>query len=589
MSDHVKNGFTRNDIQRLQQYIDKHPNWHFEHNGHETNIDYVDRFIESVVPEIGSWELVNQTWREAQALDLQGLSANPLGKTLRNSYSKIEVLEFISEFHKYPEPAEFINIRNGKLDGVFRRNTRARAESLRNLFHGDFARIPQAARPIEEGLATQSSQICYYLNAVETQIGLFVKDLLRISDREGFRLFATGWEIFEDDRDHQNLQISQILHGGDEWMEDRGHVDSGGVFRMNPQLNEETQKLLHEAARERWKTTGQEYPFNPHGKVRDVRADISYAIAMNAPLRPNLCFLEGGNVLFGIDKNGESYALLGKDSFVMNQALLQRDAEVLGFKKKITRQDVLIAISKDIGVPVDGIILTEQPDYHLDVSICSWTPGVVLVNDSPAAARIQVRAILEKYIGHLDSGDRTGEQADLARRLIAWNDQRDTFNTEELHTVKKDDFEAINEIIEDAKELIHHAAIVDRLERQARQDIENAGLKVVRVPGRFLRYDEWYECFLDSANFLNGEGGVGKDGNCFFITQGADPIYRIAFLGALAEAGVQITRVHFLHRFASARTLSRRGGINCLLKKGPYLQRNSNRPRAQGFRPVRRM
>ena len=97
-------------------------------------------------------------------------------------------------------------------------------------------------------------------------------------------------------------------------------------------------------------------------------------------------------------------------------------------------------------------------------------------------------------------------------------------------------------------------------ERVTERQLRAAGLRVVRVPGKFpaLPNDRWL------TNFFNGEGGSGSgQRGAYWITQDGPAAYKDAFEQALRRAGLTVPRMYHVPAAASRDSLGAQGGANC--------------------------
>jgi hypothetical protein len=275
---------------------------------------------------------------------------------------------------------------------------------------------------------------------------------------------------------------------------------------------------------------------------------VGLALASGQTARANLCAVEGGNMLVGTSKDGKTHAFVGRDSFELSKRVLQAELkQELGGAgaHKVDEALVMLALSKDLGVPVEQVHVVEQPaDYHLDVKMIPIAPGEFLVNDSVAAVARQ----------------RTWALADHARREPK-PPRHVTAEANERFKVDHDDWldskAHIEERLKTVEEAAHRGADG---EARAQRDLEAAGFKVHRVAAVY----PWGA--MTPMSFLNAEQGRGKDGERFYIALGGDKRGEKAFLDDMKAIGVDIARFYFLDRQLTFNTLQAGGGVNCRCK-----------------------
>ena len=249
----------------------------------------------------------------------------------------------------------------------------------------------------------------------------------------------------------------------------------------------------------------------------DIQRDAAVAaVADGRPLRENLSYAEGGNVLRGTDAKGAPYAIVGRDTVALTQ---QRLAEDLG--RTIEEEEAVAAIGHDLGLRPEQVHLVEQPgSLHVDMAMLPLRDGRIIVNDSRAAATLQAQWLREDAGGH----------SSLVERQI-----------EELHRT---------------------AALRAGLEDRAASDLEAAGFRVLRMPAVFPSTAPG----KPPMNFLNTESGVGSDGRSFLVMLGGDrraQHYVAEFLTNEVPSGVD--RLYFLPERVSD-NLRADGGLNCRVK-----------------------
>jgi hypothetical protein len=274
---------------------------------------------------------------------------------------------------------------------------------------------------------------------------------------------------------------------------------------------------------------------------RGQEAGAAVAVARGVELREATTYLEGGNVLVGRLPSGEPYALVGRDSAAVSRALLERHAG-----RAIEEADVLAAMAHDLGVAPHRLYLVEQPGvFHLDMALTLLRPGVVALNDAFEAFKLQAHWLREDY--------------------EAWRPRREAFASDETYAKE---FAAWREAGDDLDRTIgrlyKYAERFARAEARALADLDAAGLRVLRLPGRFLHTARPWD--RDVMNFMNGEAGTSARGGTFFMTQGGDPRAERHLARLLLAPETGLDRVYFAPRLPSRDTLWERGAVGCRVK-----------------------
>lgn len=152
-------------------------------------------------------------------------------------------------------------------------------------------------------------------------------------------------------------------------------------------------------------------------------------------------YLEGGNYLIG-EQNGQSYALIGKDSVEASRFYLQNELAQLGLRKGIDNhwsleapypmeaciledEDLKYFIMLDLGLEsIDQVYFVEQPAYHLDVAMLLVEGKKILINNSRMSATI----FMNYFTSEMEKGRFSPEQSSvIVERLSDFMEKSDAF------------------------------------------------------------------------------------------------------------------------------------------------------------------
>lgn len=230
-------------------------------------------------------------------------------------------------------------------------------------------------------------------------------------------------------------------------------------------------------------------------------------------------YIEGGNLLSGRRADGTPYLLVGKDSMELSRDLLSHK---LG--RPATDLELQQMVAADYGVEPDQVVAVEQPgEFHLDMRMMPLAPGVIALQDSLEAARLQTGWITQE----------------MGPELQDW---------------QKQGLEQLNEVSQTAA----------RYEELAQQDLQKAGFKVVRMAGVFRNMDKVKE---DGANFFNARHGTNSEGEKYTIMMGGTAQEEAYLAGRLlGEGQLPVDRLYFLDPEPNRETLSLQGGMKCRTK-----------------------
>lgn len=276
---------------------------------------------------------------------------------------------------------------------------------------------------------------------------------------------------------------------------------------------------------------------------RDQGQEVAAAIAAarGIDLREATTYLEGGNVLLGTLPNGEPYALVGRDSVAVSHALLERHAGHM-----VNEVDVKLAIAGDLGVGATRLFLVEQPGvFHLDMAMTLLAPGTVLMNDAVEAFRLQAQWLREDHERWRPRRTPTTPDGVYTHDLALWREAGETME----RTIAN---------------LWKYTERFARAESRAMADLEGTGLRVLRVPGRFLHPARPWD--RDAMNFLNGEAGTSARRGTFFVTLGGDARAERVIAERLLRPDTGLDRVYFGPRLPSRDSLWEKGGVGCRVK-----------------------
>lgn len=230
-------------------------------------------------------------------------------------------------------------------------------------------------------------------------------------------------------------------------------------------------------------------------------------------------YVEGGNMLSGLRPDGTPYVLVGQDSLDLTKELL---AQKLG--RTPEEHEVKQAVAQDYGVQADQIFGVEQPgEFHIDMRMSPLGPGVIALQDSRLAAKMQAAWIREEL------GDTMTPE---------WNQEVD--------------------------DMVKAAEVSARYEELTRRDLEKAGFQVVPMAGAFRNMNNTK---VDGANFFNARHGTNPQGEKYTIMMGGtakQEAYVADFL--LGQGHLPVERLYFLDPEQNQETLPENGGLKCRTK-----------------------
>lgn len=218
-------------------------------------------------------------------------------------------------------------------------------------------------------------------------------------------------------------------------------------------------------------------------------------------------YLEGGNVLNTLSKDGKPSAIIGESSIAYTLDVM----ELENTPENVARAKVQIA--EDLGLSPNDVTFIPQYDFHIDMLYHPLNNGEIAIPDFDEAIKI----LKENSISGMSEEEKNSRITSL----------------EQL----RDNTAAIRE--------------------EADDKLKSSGYKLVKIP-----------CFTtnnkDKTNFMNGVGGTSsKTGDKFFITNKSEyaDLQEIV-AGYFKKAGID--KVYFV---SSTDYLRRMGGVDCLTQE----------------------
>lgn len=263
----------------------------------------------------------------------------------------------------------------------------------------DFLGSRVASRVLPED-ATTSAVFMHMASPRATDSSIaFVKEMARIGEVEGFSVVVRTREsnIIEGYLGEVADAVHVIDYPGttDVWTEDQGDIREDRTVGY-PTLTTEggygrgdaARAALDQGRRERLTRHGLSPSFARQGAVTDrtgQRNPVALALSAGVSTDETFTYLEGGNVLTGTLADGRGYALVGKDSVAMAQAILGYDSG-----RQVSWDEATKAIANDLGIDGELLFPIEQPgDFHIDMYVGLAPGGHVILNSEAMAKAVR--------------------------------------------------------------------------------------------------------------------------------------------------------------------------------------------------------
>lgn len=386
-------------------------------------------------------------------------------------------------------------------------------------------------KPWSEGLERNISKINVSKNMNEYKV---LRELKKIGEEQGF-------------------EVQEIESGGDPWIEDSQVRRHDGKSYLPYQI------LDSNIERKGFVSSRGNVSNNKHGRVI-VQGNAFDIDVENEKRHYGSSYLEGGNVLNTIRKDGTAGAIVGEGSIGLTLDLMKLEHTPENIKK------VKEMISKDLNLELDKITFIPQHEFHVDVTYHHMKNGVIAVPDYKEGAKI-LNSLLPEIKAEIELQKQEIEKAGLSREL----EKMTRSELQRLNRVSKARASKYGPIaklykLEDklakiekkATELTQYMKNTQALRGEANDYLMRAGYNIVKIPHFAARTDE-------RTNYLNGVGGTSqKTGQTFFITNKSE----FPELDEIIQKYIQTAGVDKVYFVSTTDKLEHHGGIDCLTIEG---------------------
>ncbi|MFN8613836.1 MAG: hypothetical protein U0931_40255 [Vulcanimicrobiota bacterium] len=441
-----------------------------------------------------------------------------------NQVAAVDFRDLFNSLKARAYPSQNYKITQKRLDKVVEKSTQEREARLQG--------APGAGlRATPKDNSLNPTTVTMFSDDLNEVSGVYAQQMAQIGQVEGFQVVLAGHadRIKDVEAELDRKRVKNIsfmsLPEGEVWVEDYGEplLQKGWV---TPAIFEGDwiRTAIDEGRQQRFP---KDVPsdFGQLGQVHACQLQptaLGQAAALGGKAVQGMAYLEGGNTLTGTRPDGQPYALVGQDSLAVSKRLLDAKSDL----------QVREAVASDLGVPASAVFPVEQPgEFHLDMRMMPIAPGEIALNDAKAAAEQQIKWLRSE----LDQAIKDGGAADELRQQFKERSQN---------------------LREEAEKRAQYEALTTR-------DLEAAGMKVHHLPGVFVDPD--YPA-SDTSNFFNARHGVNEQGERFSIFMGGKPEEEAFVAEKLLNAGVGLTRLHFLDPSQTASTLNLQGGLKCRTK-----------------------
>lgn len=298
---------------------------------------------------------------------------------------------------------------------------------------------------------------------------------------------------------------------------------------------------------------------NPIGKnsVEEEPRAINYSHAvLQSDIIKGKTYLEGGNVLNTLTKNGEPGAVIGEESLkytMVSMMSMNLDGSVEAIEN-IEALDLDNAdeyrikakkqIAKELGVKEENVTYIPQFDFHIDMYYRPLNNGQMAIPDYKAGIEVLNR-LLQDIDTQIESKNISSEQNENLQH-------------------KKQEFLKLLSKLEEMKNK------TDTISTNAENELKEKGYDVVKIPC-FTEIDDGKDQGLDAKsvenpiNYMNGVCGTSaKTGDKYYITNSSGDEILDKYMENYFKSVVGFDKIYFA---PTKQYLSAMGGIDCLTKE----------------------
>ena len=343
----------------------------------------------------------------------------------------------------------------------------------------------------------------------------------------------------------------ELLDGTEVWIEDLSIVRadkkqlipySTSLFALKSYDNE--RKILAKRRQITVQTQGSAFQRNQAGMPSHAK-QYSYTLSQDDIIEGKT-YLEGGNVLNTLTKNGEPAAVIGDES--IKYTLLAMSSEDIVDIKDLETSEELVNVAKkqiasELGIKEENITYIPQFDFHIDMHYRPLNDGQMAVPDYEAGINI-----LKEFVQDID-------------RQIGINPQASEETKNNLENQKQEYLKLITKL-EELK--VKTEEILNAAENKLKEN----GYEIVKIPC-FTDINNGYNPLKSSVenpiNYMNGICATSvKTGDKFYITNTSADEKLDEYMKNYFRNTVGFDKVYFA---PTKKYLVSSGGIDCLTKE----------------------
>lgn len=332
--------------------------------------------------------------------------------------------------------------------------------------------------------------------------------------------------------------IIEILDGYEQWLEDMSIIRADKK-QLIPNCDISFAMRMYDEEKNIYQKR-KDITIQAQGSAtqRDYNEEESHALKYSHEISQNdviigKTYLEGGNVLNTLTKNGEPAVVIGEESILYTILALDLDnsEESVSIAKK--------QIAHELGLKEENITYIPQFDFHIDMHYRPLNDGQIAIPDYEMGINV-----LREFIQDID------------KKL-------------ELNTEKNDNLQAkkeeYNKLIAKLEDMKTKTA---EISQDAENELKKQGYEIVRIPC-FTEIDNGKDqrgaSVENAINYMNGICGTSaKTGDKFYITNTSDDEALDAYMENYFKEVVGFDKVYFA---PTKKYLESLGGIDCLTKE----------------------
>lgn len=272
-------------------------------------------------------------------------------------------------------------------------------------------------------------------------------------------------------------------------------------------------------------------------------------------------YLEGGNVLNTLTKNGEPAAIIGEESIQYTICAMlglelgdsidaiKKVKEIISDNQEEYINRAKKQIAKELGIKEEYVTYIPQFDFHIDMHYRPLNDGQIAVPDYEAGINV-----LKDFIHKIDN--------EIEETKSNYTPDFTGTNYNNPLSAKREMYQNLIQKLEEMK------TKTAEISQEAENELKKQGYEIIKIPC-FTEIDKGFPVpdlqVKNPINYMNGICGTSaKTGNKFYITNTSGDEALDAYMENYFKEVVGFDKVYFA---PTKNYLNAKGGIDCLTKE----------------------